>query len=77
MNEGVSLKEVRAAKERAAQVFSLLVGAEVAVGITCLGDDSFALNVNLTSEPDPDVELPTEVEGVPVQVEVVGKIRKR
>jgi hypothetical protein len=77
MKEGVSLKSVRAAKERVAQVFVPLVGEEVAVGIMRLGDDSFALKVNLTSEPSPDVELPDEVEGVPVQVEVVGKIRKR
>ncbi|MCH8830352.1 MAG: hypothetical protein IID45_12315 [Planctomycetes bacterium] len=77
MKEGVSLKSVRAVKERVAQVFVPLVGEEVAVGITRLGDDSFALKVNLTSEPSPDIELPDEVEGVPVQVEVVGKIRKR
>ncbi len=77
MRTGVSLKSARAAKQRAAQVFVPLVGEEVAVGITCLGDDRYALKVNLTSEPDKDVELPDEVEGVPVQVEVVGKIRKR
>ena len=77
MKKGVSLESARAAKQRAAQVFVPLVGEEVTVGITRLGEDSFALKVNLTSEPGRDVELPDEIEGVPVQVEVVGKIRKR
>ncbi len=77
MKEGVSLELARAAKQRVAQVFVPLVGEEVAVGITRLGEDSFALKVNLTLEPGPDVELPDEIEGVPIQVEVVGKIRKR
>ena len=77
MKKGVSLESARAAKQRAAQVFVPLVGEEVAIGITHLGDDAFGLKVNLTSEPGQDVELPDEVEGVPVRVEVVGKIRKR
>ncbi len=77
MKKGVSLKSAQAAKRRAAQVFVPLVGEEVAVGITRLDDDCFCLKINLTSEPDKDVELPDEVEGVPVQVEFVGKIRKR
>jgi hypothetical protein len=77
MKKGVSLESARAAKQRAAQVFLPLVGEEVAVGITRLDHDHFCLKINLTSAPDRDVELPDEVEGVPVQVEVVGKIRKR
>ncbi len=77
MKKGVCLESARAAKKRAAQIFVPLVGEEVAVGITRLGEDRFALKVNLTSEPGQDVELPDEIEGVPVQVEVVGKIRKR
>ncbi len=77
MKKGVSLKLCRAAKQRAAEVFVPLVGEEVAVGITRLGDDNFALKVNLTSESGEDVELPDEVEGVPIQVEVVGEIRKQ
>ncbi len=77
MKKGVSLESARAAKRRAAQVFVPLVGEEVAVGITRLDDDCFCLKINLTAEPDQDVELPDEVEGVPVQVEVVGKIRTR
>ena len=77
MKEGVSLDSARAAKKRAAQVFVPLVGEEVAVGIMCVAKDRFALKVNLTCEPSEEVILPDEVDGVPVQVEVVGKIYKR
>jgi hypothetical protein len=77
MKKGVSLDSARAAKKRAAEIFAPLVGEEVAVGITAADDEGFGLKVNLTTEPHPDVQLPDEVEGVPVRVEVVGKIRKR
>ena len=70
------LREARAAKSKAAQVFHALVG-EVAVGIMPLGEGRFALKVNLTTAPDEGVSLPDEIEGVPVHVEVVGTIRKR
>jgi hypothetical protein len=59
---GSTLKEVRAAKSAAAQVFAELVGT-VAVGVMRLAGK--------------DVVLPSQVAGVPVKVEVVGKIRKR
>ena len=77
MKEGVSLKSARAAKRHAGQVFASLVGEEVAVGITSLSGDLFGLKINLTTEPSQDVELPPEIEGVAVQIEVVGEIRKR
>ncbi len=76
MNKGVDLVFARAAKKCAAQIFAPLVGEEVAVGITRV-EDAFVLKVNLTSDPGEDVELPDEINGVPVQIEVVGKIRKR
>jgi hypothetical protein len=75
--KGVSLESAQAAKPRAAQIFAPLVGEDVAVGIARMDDDGFCLKVNLTSDPGQDVELPGEVEGVPVRVEVVGVIRKR
>ncbi len=71
-----SLKDVRAAKTEAAQVFAALVG-EVAVGVMRLADDSYGLKVNLTSQPNKKVVLPSNIAGVPVMVEVVGKVRKR
>jgi hypothetical protein len=73
---GTSLKEAQAAKSQAARVFEPLVG-EVAVGIVPLGGDRYGLKVNLTTQPAEGVSLPDEIEGVPVQVEVVGRIRKR
>jgi hypothetical protein len=77
MRKGVALQTAQAAKPRASQQFATLVGEEVAVGIVRLGDEGFGLKVNLTAEPPETVTLPDEVEGVPVEVEVVGKIRKR
>jgi hypothetical protein len=77
MKKGVSLESARAAKQFAAETFAPLVGEEVAVGITRVDDEGFGLKVNLTSEPGLDVQLPDEVAGVPVLVEVVGRIRKR
>ncbi len=71
-----TLEQARAAKQKAAIVFRDIVG-DVAVGITSLGGDAYGLKVNLTSPPDEGVTLPTEVDGVPVQIDVVGKIRKR
>jgi hypothetical protein len=71
-----SLKDAQSAKARAAKVFGELVG-EVAVGIVRLDNDKFGLKVNLTDEPAKGVSLPEEIEGVPVTVEVVGRIRKR
>ncbi len=70
-----SLEHVRAAKGEAAEVFGKLASV-VGIGITKI-NDSYALKVNLDSEPPAEVTLPTEVSGVPVQVEVVGPIKKR
>jgi hypothetical protein len=71
-----SLKKAQAAKGRAAEVFGALVG-EVAVGITKLRDGYFGLKVNLSEKPAEEISLPTEIDGVPVKLEVVGRIRKR
>jgi len=76
MNAGVSLEDARGAKSKAAHVFQELVG-DAAVGIVALGDDRYGLKINLTTSPGKDIVLPQEIEGVPVQIEIVGKIRKR
>ena len=73
---GASLKQVRAAKSQAAQIFTELVG-QVAVGVMRLADDTYGLKINLAKKPNKKVVLPQSVAGVPVQVEVVGKVRKR
>ena len=75
MAELSTLDRARAAKERAHTVFSKLADV-VGVGITTIGSE-YGLKVNLSSMPPPSNVLPTEVDGVPVRVEVVGNIRKR
>ncbi|MEJ7591582.1 MAG: hypothetical protein WKF77_08535 [Planctomycetaceae bacterium] len=70
-----ALQRARAAKGVAEQVFSKLLG-EVAIGITRIGG-AYALKINVTEAPADTLKLPNSVEGVPVQVEVTGKIRKR
>jgi hypothetical protein len=70
-----NLEEARAAKSHAAQVFGRL--ATVAgVGITKV-NEGYGLKINLQTAPAKGVSLPTEVDGVPVKIEVVGSIRKR
>ena len=69
------LDRARAAKARAHKVFSKLADV-VGVGITTIGSE-YGLKVNVSSPPPSSTTLPKEVDGVPVRVEVVGKIRKR
>ncbi len=68
-----TLDEARAAKTEALTRFGALASV-VGVGITRIGD-GYGLKINL-SEP-PKAELPTEIGGVPIHIEVVGPIRKR
>ena len=70
-----TLEEVRAAKPEATKVFGR-VARLAGVGITRLGA-GYALKVNLTEPAEDPTKLPSKVNGVPVQVEVVGTIRKR
>ena len=74
--KGSSLEVVQAAKSEAAQVFGELAG-QVAVGIMRIGEAGYGLKVNLSEQPPQDVVLPKSIAGVPVKVEVVGKIRKQ
>lgn len=71
-----SLEDAQAAKGEATRVFAELVG-EVAVGIMKMENDQFGLKVNLTEQPAKGISLPVEIQGVPVKVEVIGRIRKR
>ena len=73
MAELSQLDRARAAKARAHAVFSKL-GDVVGVGITTIGS-KYGLKINLAAPSRS--KLPTEVDGVPVRVEVVGNIRKR
>ena len=71
---GATLESARAAKPAVQKVFAAL-GEVVGVGITRVGD-GYGVKVNLRAAPAAGVELPAEVDGVPVRVEVVGAIRK-
>jgi hypothetical protein len=69
-----TLEEARAAKQKAYEAFRAC--AKVAgVGISRIAG-GYGVKVNL-EEPAPEgVVLPDSIDGVPVRVEVVGKIRK-
>ncbi len=71
----ITLEQARAAKERVRGLCAKKAQV-VGVGITRLGA-GFGVKVNLASQPEAGVELPQEVDGVPIRVEVVGAIRKR
>ncbi|MEW6351992.1 MAG: hypothetical protein AB1646_23325 [Thermodesulfobacteriota bacterium] len=71
----VSKEEARAEKARALEVFGR-IGTVVGVGITRI-DGGYGIKVNFREELAPDTELPEDVNGVPVKVEVVGRIQKR
>jgi hypothetical protein len=70
-----TLDEARKAKSRALAIFAPLASV-VGVGITRIGD-GYGLKVNLEAKPPADTPLPDDVDGVPVQVEVVGRPRPR
>jgi hypothetical protein len=69
---GFSLDQARAAKDKAKQLFTTNVG----VGITRV-DDGYAVKVNLRNPLPEGENTPTSIDGVPVQIEVVGEIRKQ
>ena len=70
-----TLDEARAAKSRAQEVFEALVKV-VGVGITRV-ENGYGLKVNLLALPSSDAILPTEVDGVPIRLEVVGQPEKQ
>ena len=70
------LTQARAAKAKALQLFNQLTGG-AAVGVTRQRSGAYGLKVNLTKAPAANVTLPTEIDGVPIQIEVVGLVRKR
>ncbi len=69
------LKEARAAKDKAFRLFKK-VSPVCGVGIT-RARGVYAIKVNLEAEPDSPGELPDEIDGVPIVVSVVGKVRKQ
>ena len=69
----ISLEQARAAKAEALDVFAR-IGEVLGIGITKMGPD-YVLKVNLRGAPKK--APPSKVRGVPVQVELVGTVRRR
>ena len=74
-SQGSSLAAARAVKSKAARQLSR-VAAVNGVGITRVGG-GYGVKVNVATEPPPGVEIPEEIDGVPVVLEVVGRISAR
>jgi hypothetical protein len=72
---GVDLEHARAAKKRIRALLPKKAKVN-GVGITQVGDD-YAVKVNLEEPLRDDLSLPECVDGVPVVMEVVGRIAKR
>lgn len=71
----VTLKQARAAKQ-AALACLREVDEVVGVGITRVAGQ-YAVKVNLREPVEAKTTLPTEIDGVPICIEVTGQIRKR
>ena len=71
----ITISQARAAKQHALEIFSAFAEV-VGVGLTRI-DHGYGLKVNLGTKPEDSAILPRDVDGVPVRVEVIGKIRKR
>lgn len=71
----ISLDQAQAAKRAARRRFEKL-GTVTGVGITRV-DGEYAVKVNLSEPIEPGVDVPADIDGVPVQVEVTGVIRPR
>ncbi len=75
MPKTVTLDQARAAKAAALTRFGhlpILAG----VGITAV-PAGYGVKLNLSEQPPQDLHLPSEVDGVPMVVEVVGRVTKR
>ena len=73
MMKTCTLEQARAAKLKAVAAFRSLVPMP-SVGLTRI-ENGYGLKVNL--ERASGSPLPTEVDGVPVRIEIVGKTKKR
>lgn len=67
------LEAARAARRKALRL--LAQGAAVcAVGIAREGG-RYVVKLSLETDPDPALELPAQIDGVPVVIEVIGPVR--
>ena len=67
------LEAARAAKHKSLRLFEKLVPV-CGAGIAREGE-SYVVKLNLETEPDPALVLPSEIDGVPITIQVVGTIR--
>lgn len=72
---GATLDDARTAKAKALRLFSRQA-VVVGVGITEI-DGGYGVKVNLGETSRRGLDFPESVDGVPVQVEIVGTISKR
>lgn len=70
-----SLQKARDAKAETLRIFTGLAGS-AAVGITRIGDQ-YGLKVNLARPLAESVSPPSSVNGVPLRIEVTGRITKQ
>jgi hypothetical protein len=75
MNQGADLEKARAAKIKFLDRFAGVSDLN-GVGIARVGT-GFGVKVNLSKKPASGTELPQDIDGVPIVVEVVGEISKR
>jgi hypothetical protein len=75
VSHSLTREKARAAKAAVRKAFAAMAPV-TGVGIAKL-DGGYGVKVNLGAAPRRGVRLPSSVDGVPVKVEVTGKIRKR
>ena len=75
MSPRITLHKARAAKAAVLKEFRRLPNLG-AVGITKIAD-GYAVKINLREPMPKGTQLPAEIEGVPVTIEVTGVIRKQ
>ena len=73
MENSSTLEAARGAKARVLAMLRTQASL-TGVGITRVGK-GYGVKVNFASAPGPDCDVPEEVEGVPVRVEITGSIR--
>jgi hypothetical protein len=71
----ISLEQAQAAKRTALERFKKL-DYVTGIGITRVGGE-YAVKLNLSEPVEPGVTLPSEIDGVPLRVEITGAIRPR
>lgn len=69
----ITLDQAQAAKRAALARFDKF-GTVTGVGITRVAGE-YAVKVNLSEPVEPGTDLPADIDGVPVRVEVTGTIR--